>query len=82
MEVVEKYGYNEFDVYCIEEKRLSTTKEITVMVDFEKGKISGNYIAYGESHYLDSEECKELLEAIPLNERLRDYESFLIEEGK
>ena len=36
MKLVEKYSYNEFDVYCVEVKRVLTTKEITVMVDFKK----------------------------------------------
>ena len=80
MKVVEKYNHRECDIYRIEEKRLSTTRVITVMVDFKKEEISGNCIAYDEWFQLGLEECRELLEAISPNERLRDYESFLIEE--
>lgn len=77
MKVVEKYACDEFDVYCFEEKRAMTTREITVMVDFEKKKITGDCIAYGEWSDLDFEECKEILLAMPAEEKLRNFKDFL-----
>ena len=77
MKIIEKYDYKEVDVYRIDERRPMTTREISVMVDFEKGEITGDCIAYGEWYDLDIEECKEILKAIPKKERLRDYEYLL-----
>ena len=77
MNVVEKYSYNEFDIYGIEDKRALTTKEISIKVNFDKMEITGDCIAYGEWYDLDSEECKELLTMIPKEERLRNFEDLL-----
>ena len=77
MEIVEKYDYKEVDVYCINERRYLSTREISVTIDFEKSEIKGDCIAYGEWYKLDIEECKEILKAIPKEERLRNYEIFL-----
>ena len=77
MKIVEKYEHNEVDVYCINERRAMTTREISIIIDFEKGEITGDCIAYGEWYQLDTEECKEILSAIPQNERLRNYKNLL-----
>lgn len=77
MKLVEKFSYREIDVYRVEKKRALSTQEMSVVVDFENNKITGDCIAYGEWGTLELEECKEILMAIPEIERLRKFEDVL-----
>lgn len=77
MKLVEKFSYKEVDVYRVESKRALSTQEMSVVVDFENNKITGDCIAYGEWGNLELEECKDILKALPKHEMLRDFTAFL-----
>ena len=77
MEIVEVFNHKQFDVYRVDVKQLLTTREITIMIDFEHGEIAGDCIAFGEWYDLSIEDCKEILKAIPIEKRLRNFENLL-----
>ena len=77
MKLVETYSHKQFDVYRVDVKQLLTTKEITIMIDFEYGEIAGDCIAFGGWYDLSINECKGILKAIPIEKRLRNFGNLL-----
>lgn len=69
-------GLNQ-DLYLLEEKRAMSTLEISIYVDFADSEIRGDVIAYGNWEDLSTEECIEYLQAVPVEKRVRDFESLL-----
>lgn len=63
----------DFDRYVFESKSGLSTKDISVVVDFEDNEISGDMVAYGDWFDLTQEECIEYLSTLEEHQILRDF---------
>ncbi|MDZ3956229.1 hypothetical protein U0X36_25805 [Bacillus thuringiensis] len=72
----EKKEYD-FDRYDFITKPVFTEKEISIVVDFEGNKITGDIIAYGEWGNLELEECINYLKTLQPSEIKRDFNSLI-----
>lgn len=56
---------NDFDIYNIKEGSIDSSKEYSIIVDFEKEEITGACFYYGLlNHMIDTKQCIELLEEV------------------
>lgn len=60
-----------FDTYFVEWYTGLSTKEYTIFVDFERGAITGDVIAYGEWFDIDLDECVKVLNYVTKQGKIR-----------
>ncbi|QWG92815.1 hypothetical protein [Bacillus mycoides] len=74
-----KYDFDRYDFIV---KPAFTEKEISIVVDFEGNKITGDIIAYGEWGNLELEECINYLKTLQPSEIKRDFNHLIVPEIK
>ncbi|MEI3615401.1 hypothetical protein [Bacillus thuringiensis] len=68
----------DFDRYNFVERTAFSTKEISVVVDFERNEITGDKIAYGSCHDLELKACIQLLKMLQSNGVKRDFNKLIM----
>lgn len=70
--------FENVDTYFIEWHTGLSTKEYTIFVDFERGAITGDVIAYGDWFDIDLDECLTVLDYVTKQGKVRRPFSHLL----
>lgn len=64
----------DFDRYEFEDVSQLSSKDVSIIVDFNKNVIEGNIVAYGIWYDLEYEECVHYLNSLEKKDIIRDFE--------
>lgn len=70
-----KYERIDFDRYIFEDVSQLSTKEISVVIDFNTNHIEGDIVAYGDWYDLEYEECLHYLDTLDKKDITRNFQA-------